>query len=361
MPDTGLRVDSNTSAIVSYSTAAYNGGNGFAGFASPSLLFDHLTAHHNSWDTTKTDTAGINLTDTSTGYWPGTPKTATNIIVQHSESYDNGVAVCCSHGLGIWADTVGDGFIVRYNYVHDNNGVGIYAEKDSSVIVHHNIVVSNRGVSGDVLGGIVLYMDCASTGCSMRNSLVANNVVYGNYGHGIRLLAQSITNDCGNNRVVNNISTGNNGDQLDAEYGCENVTYGSGNVYAYNSLGVAGWDSIGGDAVALTVPTPRGSLQEAIVLRSAAHILSKAILYSRMSRAEISPYKTRVRRSRRELPLARPIRLASTHAPASMDNVGPRPRFGHRGRSLRIPHKGRPCSPHRADGYSKLRTLRTEF
>jgi hypothetical protein len=235
----GFRLDTDTNATISYSTAAYNNSDGFSILASPTALADHLIAHHNCLDATVAQCAGIKFDDSATGNWPGTPKTAINNVVQYSSVYNNGVAVCCGHGVGIYADTIGDGWTVRYNYIHDNQANGIYSEKQSASLIYGNVVANNVGQSGDVLGGIVLYMSCSAAGCVTTNNVVTGNTVYGNFGHAIRNLAQSITNACTNSTVSNNIALGSTYTQLDVEGGCENVTYGSGNVYTYNDFGAA--------------------------------------------------------------------------------------------------------------------------
>ncbi|MGD1156449.1 MAG: Ig-like domain-containing protein [Terriglobia bacterium] len=227
----GIQYDGGTSNVVSYSTAAYNGANGFSLFESPSILVDHVVAHDNAQLTDDDDTAGIKFND-STNIQP-------NMTVQYSHVYNNGIGQTTNRGKGIWADTVGPGFTAKYNLVHGNRTDGILAEADSAVIITNNIVY---GTLGPDITGIALVANNSSI--PMSNSLVANNVVYGIAGLGIKVAAVNFAGGCVNNLVKNNLSTGNTV-QLAAYGGCENPgTNGSGNVYTYNGFGTQGTNFI---------------------------------------------------------------------------------------------------------------------
>jgi hypothetical protein len=229
--DDGINIGNGLGVVVSYSTAAYNGANGFEVYAAPSILLDHLVAHDNAQLTTQDYTAGIRFTDDPSAQSP-------NMTVQYSKVYNNGVVGQPDYqGIGIWADTVGNGFTAKYNLVYGNNLIGIMAEADSNVNILYNIVYGTvMRASEDFKAGIALAADNPSY--PMSGSLVANNVSYGNAGPGISITADNFAQGCVNNSVENNISVGNGGPQLQVYFGCENPgTNGNGNVYAYNGFG----------------------------------------------------------------------------------------------------------------------------
>jgi hypothetical protein len=226
--DDGVRVDSSTSSVVSYSTAAYNGADGFAEWESSGVLFDHLFAHDDCQlgvDNEQTSCAGIKFQPDNEA------STSANMTVQYSVSYNNGVGQPGGRGAGIWADTVGDGFTAKYNLVYGNNLDGIFIEADSQASVLYNVAY------GNVIHGIELTADNPSF--PMTDSIVANNTSYKNGYAGIALYGSSVPGSCVNNSVKNNIATANaSGYQLFVQGGCENDgTNGSGNVYTYNGLG----------------------------------------------------------------------------------------------------------------------------
>jgi hypothetical protein len=240
----GMQIKTGSGIVLSYSTCAYNGGDGCALGTVPAVLVDHVIAHDNGQlylpcaqdSCLQMYTAGIKFNGNS----------SQNMTVQYSESYNNGVGQPATIGVGIWADTVGAGFTAKYNLVYGNNGIDIMAEADSRVSILYNVAFGARSVSGSYLAEILLDADNASI--PMANSLVANNVAYGNPSFGIVLIGSNVAGGCVGNVVQNNISVGNHA-QLVAAGGCQNDgTYGYGNVYTYNGFGPQGtgfirWDS----------------------------------------------------------------------------------------------------------------------
>jgi hypothetical protein len=226
-----VQVESGTNTVLSHSTAAYNGGNGFGLDYSPGVLVDHVIAHNNCELSAPSDvddgvqqyTAGIKLNGSSN---------EPNATVQYSQSYNNGVGQSSIQGFGIWADTVGTGFTAQYNLIYGNNQVGIQAEADSGISILYNVVYGTVNAPGGTPAGIYLAGDNASI--PMTDSIVANNTVYGNGGLGIALYG---VGGCTNVLVENNISYGNADSQFTAAGGC-NQTTANGNVYAYNDFGV---------------------------------------------------------------------------------------------------------------------------
>lgn len=240
----GIRVDTCTNAEVTQSTAAHNGDSGFEGVASPGLLFDHLTAHNNA----EAGTAAFGFIESSAGikFNDQTTPVGTNMTVQYSTSYNNGVGMPAWFGLGIWADTVADGFTAKYNNVYGNNYEGIRAEADSAVNIIGNVVYNTlNSVDGT---GISIAAD--NSAIPLTNSTISNNTSFGNAGLGLAVTGAGEANGCVNNKIINNIAFGATvwWQQLWVTSGCENSgTAGSGNVYTNNSFGAPG-ESLGGGA-----------------------------------------------------------------------------------------------------------------
>ena len=220
----GIRLDGPVSpTTVSYENAAYNGADGIAAYQAPSLLIDHCITHDNVQLGGDYE-AGIKIE-------PGTG--STNVIVQYSTSYSNGVGQGDTTGSGIWADTIGNGWTVRYNTVYSNNFIGINIDADNYSLVYGNIAYSNA------YAGISAYAD---GNVSMTGNQIYNNTIWGNSGEGIAMggpASGATAGGCVNNIVQNNLVIGSTAHSLHAYNGCENPgTNGSGNVYTYNGLGV---------------------------------------------------------------------------------------------------------------------------
>src|ERR1019366_1485465 len=137
-----------------------------------------------------------------------------------------------SLGFGIWFDTIGPGNVLSNNVTYNNVLSGIFLEKNTSVLAKYNISYGNR------LDGINVQGNNTSQPSS--GNMLYNNTVYGNGQRGIFLSGYypGGAGTCVNNRIVNNISTGNGAQNLAAIYGCENDgTNGYGNVYTNNAFG----------------------------------------------------------------------------------------------------------------------------
>jgi hypothetical protein len=219
----GIRFDGAVNSAMSYETAAYNGADGLAAYQTPNLLIDHCITHHNVLFLANYE-AGIKIE-------PGT--NSTNVTVQYSTSYSNGIGGVGTTGSGIWGDTIGNGWTVRHNTVYSNNDWGINVDADNFALVYENTVYSNGS------GGIAAYADGSP---SMTGNKIYNNTIWSNANVGLNIggpASGSVAGGCMNNVVQNNISIGSTG-SLHAYNGCENPGKdGSGNTYTYNSLGAA--------------------------------------------------------------------------------------------------------------------------
>jgi len=218
----GVRYDGAVNSVMSYETATHNGGDGLAGYQVPNLLIDHCTANNNV-ELGANFEAGIKIE-------PGSG--STNVVVQNSTANNNGIGWEATTGSGIWADTIGTGWIVRNNTTAGNNFSGIDVDADNYALIYNNIVYSNGG-------GISVYADGNT---SMTGHRIYNNTVWGNSGDGIKVggpASGSMPGGCVNNIVQNNLVLNSTTDNLHVYNGCENPgADGSGNVYTYNALGL---------------------------------------------------------------------------------------------------------------------------
>jgi hypothetical protein len=233
--NSGLNIlnGANSNIVVTYSTAAYNGVDGFQAANVSGLLYDHLIAHDNCWSSTQF-TAGIKFNGTS-----GEGADSENGTVQYSVSYNNGVGGVNNIGAGIWADTEGGGFTAQYNMVYGNNEYGILIDAPSGTSTVAYNVAFNNGNAGVGQGYGIMMMEDWQT--SMSGQKVYNNTAWGNYTAAIAWWGDSQTPGCTDNIMENNIAVNTTaGPNFVANGGCENSgTYGSGNVYTYNDFGPA--------------------------------------------------------------------------------------------------------------------------
>ncbi len=222
----GVRLDGPAAgSSVTYSTAAYNGASGFDFYASPNILVAYDTAYNNVANPGNLYAAGIKLEPS-----PAT----TNAIVEYSAAYSNGLGQTGVTGSGIWADTIGDGLVIRYNSVSGNNEKGLDIDSDNYALVYGNLAYNN------VSSGIAAYADGSS---SMIGNRIYSNTVWGN-GSGIKVQgpsAGSLPGGCEANSVTNNIiGASSSGPELLVQFGCENPGLnGLGNTFTYNSIGIA--------------------------------------------------------------------------------------------------------------------------
>ncbi len=221
----GIRLDAVANSVISSSTAAYNGADGIGFYQSPNLLIDRVVAHHNAELTQGDFTAGIKGNDNG--------RESTNVIIQNSLSYSNGVGQSNTRGSGIWVDTIGPGIIIRYNTVHSNNVHGLDIDAVNNETLYGNVSYNNNE------SGIVVYSDAQT---SMTGNKIYNNTVHGNRTGGIILIgpsAGSSAGGCVNNIVQNNIAVNTlAGPNFAAFHGCENPgVNGSGNIYTNNNFG----------------------------------------------------------------------------------------------------------------------------
>jgi len=160
-------------------------------------------------------------------------------IIEENEVFDNGPPnASYGQGHGIWIDECAGPNgpnIVRNNLVYDNVGFGIFVEKSSNTEVGYNIVVNNA--TTQYTSGI--GMTSSGSFVVGNNSIYNNTIVGSNYwGYYCGVYDTGGVPKLSNNTFVNNIIVGSSQQEIWATDACVNDGYhGSGNVYAYNSLG----------------------------------------------------------------------------------------------------------------------------
>lgn len=138
-------------------------------------------------------------------------------------AYDNGlfegnlVEDCAGYGLHLYQQNHAvNGWIVRNNIFRRNGGTyyptsagrsGKHKPLPGVIITRGSHQFYNNLVYDNPYGGI-------NVGLQAKNVLVANNTVYGNGVHGIRINPVASLGGSRNARVINNIVWGNNGPQI---------------------------------------------------------------------------------------------------------------------------------------------------
>jgi parallel beta-helix repeat protein len=232
----GIYLTTVTGALITQSTSTYSGANGFEISLGSSSTEDRLTANYNCAVPGNDYCAGLKMNGTGTGTGQ------TNNTIQYSRACYNGIGQADQQGAGLWMDTMGAGTQILYNFTCNNLQAGIFDDANpSQTVILGNVSVNNgQTTHSPALGyGIWSYIDWQTT--ALTNKLIYNNTVVGNADGGIVVQGAGRANDCENNTVENNISTGTTaGPNLYASFGCENAAgYGAGNVYTYNDFGSA--------------------------------------------------------------------------------------------------------------------------
>lgn len=226
--DTGSGHYPISNVVLSGNTTSGNGLVGIDVFAnvaaiSPVSIVSN-TSHDDSWNPSGSALGAIHL------FGPN----ISNVTIEKNSVYNAGINLPTFKaypntywtGSGIYIDTIGTGTVIRYNKLYNNNANGITIEEVTGSQIYDNVTYIN-GVAGITLDRIA------------HNTLVYNNTSYGNpIAYQLWAPGNSTPGDMTNNDFINNIGTGSTVEALDAEEGGENDgTYGSGNVYTYNSFG----------------------------------------------------------------------------------------------------------------------------
>ncbi len=220
-----------SSTVTNY-TADYNGVDGLELYDTPGLVISGVVADYNVQQPAALYLAGIKWDPSSGSIAPMVEDSTAcyNAIAQPGYGMPNQASYIT--GSGIWADTIGKGWIVRNNTTCGNNERGIDIDADNYAVIYGNISYSN------LQSGIIAYADGNP---SMTGHQIYNNTVLENR-TGIIMQgpdAGETSGGCENNIVQNNIAYDSTSRDFQANAGCENPGLdGSGNVYTYNAFGV---------------------------------------------------------------------------------------------------------------------------
>ena len=166
----------------------------------------------------------------------------TNVTIENNTVYNNNkdangnkIGTMGGDGAGIWQDTPGPGCIIRYNNVYGNSGAGIMEENALRAQVYYNLSYFNNGAG--------IKVSTSSSTSISDGTTVYNNVIYGNlYGVQSWGVEGDQTKSTINNIIwKNNIIYGSVIRELQVVGGAGNDNTssgcGTGNVWAYNSIG----------------------------------------------------------------------------------------------------------------------------
>jgi parallel beta-helix repeat protein len=221
--------------LVTNNTVSYNGNKGISvGDYSTDWTVSYNTANNNGIDQSQLWPSGIHCYAPNGGHH----------VFEYNTVYSNGNALQDLTYLGaIWADRIREvpteppdiPIVIRKNIIYNNLMHGIFIEKTSNTDVNYNVIYGNaKGTELHAGIGVDAFVSKLAS-----DNRIYNNTIYGNY---IGLKVQSDSSAAGqiiNNLIKNNIITGNTSYQVYAIAGGDNEgTYGSGNVYANNELGV---------------------------------------------------------------------------------------------------------------------------
>jgi hypothetical protein len=231
----------NNNWLVTGNTVNYNGGNGiFENEDGSNWEISQNSLSNNAWggsggsDTMFTAGSGIRI-------FGAGGSAMTNGTIERNKSCNNGLGPTgawstygVETGAGIMLDTVGTGFVIRYNYACNNEIANIRVTVDGyGSQVYGNVSYGNTNTTTSNYGIGIQVFDQVN-GTKVYNNTSVGNIV----GLAIEGIS-SVDNSCLNVVVTNNISTGNTTNLLAIYGGANDGTYGSGNTYTYNSFGTA--------------------------------------------------------------------------------------------------------------------------
>jgi parallel beta-helix repeat protein len=104
-----------------------------------------------------------------------------DVLIENNESFANG-----EHG--VYVNNSSDNFIIRGNHIHNNAAAGIHLNGDASFggdgMMSNGTISENRIHDNGDQGGAAINMD------GVEDTLVLNNLLYGNHASGIAIFQQ---------------------------------------------------------------------------------------------------------------------------------------------------------------------------
>ncbi len=228
-----------TGAIIEDNEVRYNGVNGIGigNYSNGAIVrrnrcYENGTYQGDDFDPNHIWTSGIKV-------WGNSVR---NLLIEHNDVYDNGPSSggTQAFGVGIWIDEVNgvatNPNIVRHNYVHDNYGNGIFNEISSHTRIYGNLMIDNA-----LIGGSGQWQAANFVMDTRNNYHTDGNLVYNNTIIGANCGVKMTSYDQGSCTISNNVFKNNiviGSPALYASNGGDNGSWGSGNVWDNNSLGV---------------------------------------------------------------------------------------------------------------------------
>jgi hypothetical protein len=177
----GAGVALGPQSVTTYNCLRNNGQYGFTGFAGANttdginVLLDHNEISGNNTDDWETLRDGCGCTGGGK-FWENE-----DVVVSNNYIHDN-------HGVGIWADFNNRGVLIENNWIENNDAHGIEYEISYNFLIRNNVLIHNAVVMGkNDFGGVgdtfpapAIYIS-ESGGDARAGSTYTTSEIYGNY------------------------------------------------------------------------------------------------------------------------------------------------------------------------------------
>jgi hypothetical protein len=177
----GAGVALGPQSVTSHNCLKDNGQYGFTGFAGANTgdgtnaLLDHNEISGNNTDNWEALRDGCGCTGGGK-FWENE-----DVVVRNNYVHDN-------HGVGIWADFNNRGFLIENNWIENNDAHAIEYEISYNFLIRNNVLIHNAvvmgkkefGGVGDTFPAPAIYIS-ESGGDSRAGSKYAMSEIYGNY------------------------------------------------------------------------------------------------------------------------------------------------------------------------------------
>jgi hypothetical protein len=177
----GAGVALGPQSVTTYNCLKDNGQYGFTGFGGTNttggtnVLLDHNEISGNNVDDWEALRDGCGCTGGGK-FWE-----SEDVVVSNNYVHDN-------HGVGIWADFNNRGFLIENNWIENNDAHGIEYEISYNFLIRNNVLIHNAVVMGkNQFGGVgdtfpapAIYIS-ESGGDTRAGNTYTTSEIYGNY------------------------------------------------------------------------------------------------------------------------------------------------------------------------------------